>query len=174
MTRAPVTKDDNSGPGSVPNQPDGSSHLLSPRLGRAEPPALNSLFSLPGRTTRALDTRSATVAPGSVRHRGQVLHRHPARGLLLTLRGASTLLRMKPSTARGAIQVLANEPESEGQCGEIGAPEGPPVCFAKRNPRRGGSGPGMPVVVTGNFLHEHHDPAPQGGIINSHERSDQP
>jgi len=30
------------------------------------------------------------------------------------------------------------------------------------------------VVVTGNFLHEHHDPAPQGGIINSHERSDQP
>src|SRR5262249_50753583 len=28
--------------------------------------------------------------------------------------------------------------------------------------------------VTGNFLHEHHDPAPQGGIINSHERSDQP
>jgi hypothetical protein len=30
------------------------------------------------------------------------------------------------------------------------------------------------VVVTGNFLHEHHDPAPQGGIINSRERSDQP
>ena len=30
------------------------------------------------------------------------------------------------------------------------------------------------VVVTGNFLHKHHDPAPQGGIINSHERSDQP
>ena len=30
------------------------------------------------------------------------------------------------------------------------------------------------VVVTGNFLHEHHDPAPQGDIINSHERSDQP
>jgi hypothetical protein len=30
------------------------------------------------------------------------------------------------------------------------------------------------VVVTGNFLHEHHDPAPHGGIINSHERSDQP
>src|SRR5262245_22905735 len=27
--------------------------------------------------------------------------------------------------------------------------------------------------VTGNFLHEHHDPAPQGGTINSHERSDQ-
>jgi hypothetical protein len=25
------------------------------------------------------------------------------------------------------------------------------------------------VVVTGNFLHEHPDPAPQGGIINSHE-----
>ena len=30
------------------------------------------------------------------------------------------------------------------------------------------------AVVTGNFLHEHHDPAPQGGIINSHERCDQP
>ena len=30
------------------------------------------------------------------------------------------------------------------------------------------------VVVTGNFLHEHHDPAPQGDIINSHERSHQP
>jgi len=30
------------------------------------------------------------------------------------------------------------------------------------------------AVVTGNFLHEHHDPAPQGGIINLHERSDQP
>jgi hypothetical protein len=29
-------------------------------------------------------------------------------------------------------------------------------------------------VVTGNFLHEHHDPTPQGGIINSHERSNQP
>jgi hypothetical protein len=29
------------------------------------------------------------------------------------------------------------------------------------------------VVVTGNFLHEHHDAAPQGGIINSHERFDQ-
>jgi putative tryptophan/tyrosine transport system substrate-binding protein len=28
------------------------------------------------------------------------------------------------------------------------------------------------AVVTGNFLHEHHDPAPQGGIINSHERSE--
>jgi hypothetical protein len=30
------------------------------------------------------------------------------------------------------------------------------------------------AVVTGNLLHEHHDPAPQGRIINSHERSDQP
>jgi hypothetical protein len=30
------------------------------------------------------------------------------------------------------------------------------------------------VVVTGNFLHEPHDLAPQGGIINSHERFDQP
>jgi hypothetical protein len=30
------------------------------------------------------------------------------------------------------------------------------------------------AVVTGNFLHEHHNPAPHGGIINSHERSDQP
>jgi len=30
------------------------------------------------------------------------------------------------------------------------------------------------AVVTGNFLHEHHDPAPQGRIINSQERSDQP
>ena len=29
-------------------------------------------------------------------------------------------------------------------------------------------------VVTGNFLDEHHDPAPQVGIINSHERFDQP
>jgi hypothetical protein len=28
------------------------------------------------------------------------------------------------------------------------------------------------AVVTGNFLHEHHDPAPHCGIINSHERSD--
>ena len=30
------------------------------------------------------------------------------------------------------------------------------------------------AVITGSFLHEHHDPAPHGGIINSHERSDQP
>jgi hypothetical protein len=30
------------------------------------------------------------------------------------------------------------------------------------------------AVVTGNFFHEHHDPAPHGGIINSHECSDQP
>ena len=36
------------------------------------------------------------------------------------------------------------------------------------------SAPGILVVVTGNFLHEHHDPAPQVGIINSHERSHQP
>jgi hypothetical protein len=28
--------------------------------------------------------------------------------------------------------------------------------------------------IIGNFLHKHHDPAPQGDIINSHERSDQP
>jgi hypothetical protein len=34
--------------------------------------------------------------------------------------------------------------------------------------------PSILVVVTGNFLHEHRDPAPQGGIINSHERFDQP
>ena len=33
---------------------------------------------------------------------------------------------------------------------------------------------GLVTVVAGNFLHEHHDPAPQGGSINSHERSDQP
>jgi hypothetical protein len=32
----------------------------------------------------------------------------------------------------------------------------------------------LATVVTGNFLHEHHDPAPHRGIINSHERSDQP
>src|ERR1700747_419087 len=39
----------------------------------------------------------------------------------------------------------------------------------------GASEPGILVaVVPGNFLHEHHDPAPQGGIINSHERFDQP
>jgi|SRR6266446_9471998 hypothetical protein len=30
------------------------------------------------------------------------------------------------------------------------------------------------AVVTGNFVHEHHDLAPQGGIINSHEPSHQP
>jgi hypothetical protein len=30
------------------------------------------------------------------------------------------------------------------------------------------------AVITGNFLHDHHDPAAHGGIINSHERSDQP
>ena len=29
-------------------------------------------------------------------------------------------------------------------------------------------------LLTGNFLHEHHDLAPQIGIINSHECSDQP
>jgi hypothetical protein len=47
--------------------------------------------------------------------------------------------------------------------------------FAKtRTPAPSTSAPGILVVVTGNFLHEHHDPAPQGGIINSHERSDQP
>ena len=28
--------------------------------------------------------------------------------------------------------------------------------------------------VTGNFFHELHDPAPHGGIIDSHECSDQP
>jgi hypothetical protein len=30
------------------------------------------------------------------------------------------------------------------------------------------------VVVADNFLHEHRDPAPEGGTINSHERSYQP
>jgi hypothetical protein len=45
----------------------------------------------------------------------------------------------------------------------------------KREPPPEHSEPGILVaVVTGNFLHEHHDPAPQGGIIDSHERSDQP
>jgi hypothetical protein len=42
------------------------------------------------------------------------------------------------------------------------------------NPGESTSGPSILVVVTCNFLHEHHDPAPQGRIINSHERSDQP
>ena len=46
--------------------------------------------------------------------------------------------------------------------------------FAKTRTLPEHSEPGILVVVTGNFLHEHHDPAPQGGIINSHERSDQP
>ena len=32
----------------------------------------------------------------------------------------------------------------------------------------------LDAVVTGNFFHKHHDPAPHGGIVNSHERSDQP
>src|SRR5262245_47846662 len=44
----------------------------------------------------------------------------------------------------------------------------------KREPRESTSRPSILVVVTGNFLHEHHDPASQGGIINSHERFDQP
>ena len=44
----------------------------------------------------------------------------------------------------------------------------------KREPRPSTSGPSILVVVTGNFLHEDHDPEPQGGIINSHERFDQP
>jgi chaperonin GroEL (HSP60 family) len=30
------------------------------------------------------------------------------------------------------------------------------------------------AVVTDNFLHKHHDIAPQMGILNSRERSDQP
>jgi hypothetical protein len=42
------------------------------------------------------------------------------------------------------------------------------------NPARAHCEPGILVVVTDNFLHEHRYPAPQGGIINSHERSDQP
>src|SRR5262249_53061376 len=65
------TKDETVGPGSVPTKPDGSSHLLSPRLGWAEPTALNSSFSLPGRTTRALDTGSATIAPARSGTRGK-------------------------------------------------------------------------------------------------------
>jgi hypothetical protein len=42
-----------------------------------------------------------------------------------------------------------------------------------RRPARSELG-SLAAVVTGNFLHDHHDPAPDGGIINSHERSDQP
>jgi hypothetical protein len=30
------------------------------------------------------------------------------------------------------------------------------------------------AIVTGNFVHEQHNPPPQVGILNSHERSDQP
>jgi K+-sensing histidine kinase KdpD len=46
---------------------------------------------------------------------------------------------------------------------------------ARKLPPPEHSEPGILVAVgTGNFLHEHHDPAPQGGIIDSHERSDQP
>jgi hypothetical protein len=45
------------------------------------------------------------------------------------------------------------------------------ASFAKTRTLPEHSEPSILVVVTGNFLHEHHDPAPQGGIINSHERS---
>jgi hypothetical protein len=48
------------------------------------------------------------------------------------------------------------------------------ASFAKTRTLPEHSEPSILVVVTGNFLHERHDPAPQGGIINSHERSDQP
>ena len=48
------------------------------------------------------------------------------------------------------------------------------IICRKREPRQSTSAPSILVVVTRNFLHEHHDPAPQGRIINTHERSDQP
>jgi hypothetical protein len=48
------------------------------------------------------------------------------------------------------------------------------ASFAKTRTLPEHSEPSILVVVTGNFLHERHDPAPQDGIINSHERSDQP
>ena len=48
------------------------------------------------------------------------------------------------------------------------------IIRQNENPRPSTCGPGILVVVTVNFLHEHHDPAPQGRIINSHERSDHP
>ena len=51
---------------------------------------------------------------------------------------------------------------------------GVPRHSSKREPRPSTPSQGILVVVTGNFLHEHHDPAPQGDIINSHERSHQP
>src|SRR5262249_6451770 len=50
----------------------------------------------------------------------------------------------------------------------------PKAAGSRREPRPSTSGPSILVVVTRNFLHEHHDPAPQGRIINSHERSHQP
>src|SRR5215831_9192124 len=59
---------------------------------------------------------------------------------------------------RYSVRVIATAPHS--------------VPRQKREPRPSTSGPGILVVVTGNFLHEHHDPEPQGGIINSHERFD--
>src|SRR5262249_17822302 len=74
----------------------------------------------------------------------------------------------RASTARLSTAILCTE-------------KGPPFSLRPPSPRaylrrrgRSGRDRGILVVVTSNFLHEHHDPEPQGGIINSHERSDQP
>src|SRR5262249_7576429 len=73
------------------------------------------------------------------------------------------------ATARGIAASRALP--TAGKCVSLGRPT--PRLFPLRHYLTAGE-PGILVVVTGNFLHEHHDPAPQGGIINSHERSDQP
>ena len=70
------------------------------------------------------------------------------------------------------IIVENNEMHVDASFGELARPVSMPSRGSQRLPRHDWAP--LVVVVTGNFLYEHHDPAPQGGIINSHERSDQP
>jgi hypothetical protein len=111
---------------------------------------------------------------------------------VVPLRALSWATRMRPSTmwsaafsrhhrragrcrATGQMQAARASQEASGI--RIARSLRPSICDRCRadmasNPRRDCLR--VLVVVTGNFLHEHHDPAPQRGIINSHERSNQP
>jgi hypothetical protein len=101
------------------SRPSLMDHPISsaPRLGRAEPPALNSSFSLHGRTTRALDTKSATVAPARSGVGGKSFTDDPHRpkGLLPGIcwaeppnLGFASTRRMVPTRLSNSIGLASN------------------------------------------------------------------
>ena len=104
--------------------------------------------------------RKATWDPGHWRFRAE-----EARTIADQMRKRGRLCGALPTTTTVSLRLpRSNSPIRKEERLMIDANTGRPAQ----------SKLGILVAVVSNFLHEHHDPAPQGGIINSHERCDQP